>query len=257
MRFKLTLLTKQSSNTVLPINYQYPTSAAIYKIIEKADAEFSAFLHDKGYGDVKKFKLFTFSDIRTKYKIEGDQMKLLTNEAEIIICFHVPNAAQKFIEGIFIHQEIDIADKRNKVTFLVSQVQALPSIFNNDLIQEIQLQPISPIIAGIKNEKGNYIFLSPEHKDFTNQLMYNWKEKYTVVYGDTINDFEQNSIEVIFYRNPPKSRLVTIKADTIGETKIRGFTNFKLKVKGDRQSLDLLLNAGVGIYNSLGMGCVE
>ena len=50
MRFKLTLLAKQNSNTIIPINYQYPTSAAIYKIIKKADAEFSSFLHDEGYG---------------------------------------------------------------------------------------------------------------------------------------------------------------------------------------------------------------
>ncbi|MBD0280088.1 MAG: CRISPR-associated endoribonuclease Cas6, partial [Flavisolibacter sp.] len=65
MRLKLTLHTNEKG-ALLPFNYQYPLSAAIYKIIQTADHEFAAFLHDQGYGEGhKSFKLFTFSDLRT------------------------------------------------------------------------------------------------------------------------------------------------------------------------------------------------
>jgi CRISPR-associated endoribonuclease Cas6 len=51
--------------------------------------------------------------------------------------------------------------------------------------------------------------------------------------------------------------LVTIKADTDAETKIRGFNNFEIRIKGKKEAVALLLNSGVGLYNAMGMGCVE
>jgi CRISPR-associated endoribonuclease Cas6 len=86
MRFKLNLQSKKQA--ALPFNYQYPLSAAIYKIIQSADAEFAAFLHNTGYGEgYKSFKLFTFSDIKTPFIKNGDRMQLQTGEAELIIAF--------------------------------------------------------------------------------------------------------------------------------------------------------------------------
>ncbi|WP_392437096.1 hypothetical protein ACF3N7_09215 [Cruoricaptor ignavus] len=54
MRFLVRLQTK---DRIIPINYQYPMSAAIYKIISQGDAEYAEFLHNTGYG--KGFKFFT------------------------------------------------------------------------------------------------------------------------------------------------------------------------------------------------------
>lgn len=261
MRFKITTNIVGHSK-ILPLNYQYPLSAAIYKILALADEEYASFLHNKGYskvGSLKTFKLFTFSDINAPFKIQGDRMILLTSQAELVVSFHLPEAAENFIKGLFELQQIKIADKKSGVFFIVKSVEAISNGIASNKIQEIILQPISPIICGSKNERSHYDYLSPEHKDFVPQLMYNWKEKYK-----TLNSTEQadialadTTIEVIFYRNPPKSRLITIKADTPAETKIRGFSNFRLKVQGNQSALELLVNSGVGIYNSLGMGSVS
>jgi len=65
MQFKLTLCGNKGQ--FIPINYQYPLSACIYKIIERADAAYSLFLHDTGHRvgqSLKSFKLFTFSNLR-------------------------------------------------------------------------------------------------------------------------------------------------------------------------------------------------
>ncbi|MEJ7683839.1 MAG: CRISPR-associated endoribonuclease Cas6 [Segetibacter sp.] len=56
---------------------------------------------------------------------------------------------------------------------------------------------------------------------------------------------------------PPQSRLVTIKAGTNAETKIRGYTKFRLEVIAPDEMIELALGAGLGLYNAQGMGCVE
>lgn len=260
MRLLLHLNTLFSSN-ILPVNYQYCTSAVIYRIIESADAEYAQFLHNDGYGEgLKRFKLFTFSDISTPFKINGDRLHLTTNQAKLIVCFHLPKAAENFIRGLFINQRIEIADKKSKVVFSISQVETIPSgIEQLDGINEISVKPVSPLVCGEKLENGNYEYLSPEDNRFILSFIFNWKEKYKTLYGEEscAKIFSGVSVEPIYNKLPPKSRLITIKADTPAETKIRGFVNFSLKIKADASALELLLNAGAGLYNSQGMGCLE
>lgn len=51
MNFLIKLHT--SSSIVIPVNYQYPLSSAIYSIISKGDATYADFLHENGYGKEK------------------------------------------------------------------------------------------------------------------------------------------------------------------------------------------------------------
>ncbi|MDD3357158.1 MAG: CRISPR-associated endoribonuclease Cas6, partial [Dysgonamonadaceae bacterium] len=99
MKFKLNLILKDDSSKIIPINYQYPLSAAIYKILDKGDAAYASFLHEKGYG--KGYKLFTFSDLKGKFRVRGDRMELMNNQIELLVNFHLPEASRKFIEGLF------------------------------------------------------------------------------------------------------------------------------------------------------------
>src|SRR5437867_13261396 len=125
MRFNLTLITT-ASPSIISMNYQYPLSAAIYKIIQRAYNAFAAFLHNTGYGQGhKSFKLFTFSDINTPFKITGDRMQMLSNTARVTICFYMPQAAENFIKGLFMNQQLEIADKKSKATFVVQQIEAV------------------------------------------------------------------------------------------------------------------------------------
>lgn len=259
MRLLLTLNSGKEKQ-LIPINYQYPLASAIYKILQNADAEYSAFLHEKGYG--KGFKLFTFSDIKCPFKIDGDRLILLSNKIEIIICFHLPKAVETFIKGLFMSQQIDIADKKSKTSFTVEQVESLASAldsFQKNDEMDILVKPLSPIVCGLKNEKGNYGFLSPADDRYEEMLFVNWEEKCKAVFEkEEAEQIMANAfIQVIFFKNPPKSRLVTIKASTDAETKIRGFNNFEIKINGKKEAVELLLNSGAGLYNAQGMGCVE
>ncbi len=246
---------------VIPINYQYPLSAVIYKILDRADQSYAQFLHESGYtknGSLKGFKFFTYSDIQSPFLIAGDRLHFLTNEAALTVSFYLPKAIETFIKGLFLNQHIKIADHKSQGKFIIATVEILPQLKIIEK-QELLLKPISPVVCGKKNHKGNYDFLAPDHAEFTSQLLYNWKEKIKATYerDDIETKFSDATIQVIYFKNPPKSRLITIKEGTPAETKIRGFTNFKLKVTGKQDMIELLIFSGVGIYNSLGMGCVE
>jgi len=262
MRFKISLELASNGPGILPLNYQYPLSSCIYKIIENADQEYGRFLHDEGYGtSLKRFKFFTFSDLRTPFKINGNRMVMRTNSAELTVCFHLPMAAENFIKGLFYQQQIDIADQYSKATFSVKQIESVFSTFSNDPNEtvECRVKVLSPIVCGRKRDDGNYTFLSPLDSDFVPMIYANWKAKYSTLYGE--DDIERvfKSIKIIpvLFAEPPRARLVTIKGGTREEIKIKGFTGFELKLKGNKKAIELLLNTGAGVYNSIGMGSLQ
>lgn len=266
MRLKLTLQTLHKP-ALLPFNYQYPISSAIYKIIKSADAKYASFLHNTGYGEGNKnFKLFTFSDLKTPFVKNGDRMLLQTGQAELIVCFYVPEAAENFIKGLFLNQQLQIADQKSKTTFEISQVESIGEGlkergFEGLKLEEVVLQPLSPLVVGRKNARGHYDYRSPEDEDFEDCLLHNWMEK-VIATGNANEDRLQNmrqsvSVTVRLFAHPPQSRLITIKGGTDAETKIRGYTKFRLEVTAPDEMIGLALGAGLGLYNAQGMGCVE
>lgn len=257
MRFQLRLISP-GNTSIIPVNYQYPLSAAVYRIIAKGDTQYAAFLHEKGYG--KGFKLFTFSQISCPFKIENDRMLLPGNEFRFQIAFHLPLAAENFVKGLFQQERIEIADKISKAGFTVKTVESLLNPlqqYKENEIVNIQLKPLSPIVAGMQNEKGNYDFFNPADPRFAENLLYNWRNKIAACYDKNTADAALLLAEVAAMKHPFKSRLLTIKAGTPAETKIRGWMNVGLKVTAEKRFAELLLNAGCGVYNSMGCGCVE
>ncbi len=262
MQFRLTL-NLVSKPAILPVNYQYPFSAAIYRIIEHADKEYAAFLHDEGYlHNGKKFKFFTFSDLTTPFRIQQDRLILAGDNANLTIAFHVEEAASNFIKGLFINQELTVGDKISRVIFQVREVQLLPNPVENMIEEEpeVVLQPLSPLVTGRKNSRGHYDFRSPEDAHFSKCLIYNWMEKFnTICPYTTGNGSSTKNIKVkmlLGQQQTLQQRLITIKSFTPEATKIRGYTKFRLQVKAPKPMLELALNAGLGLYNAQGMGCV-
>lgn len=258
MRFILKLQTEVQTGATVTLNYQYPLSAAIYKIIERADKDYAHFLHNTGYQhNNKTFKFFTFSDLRTPFHIKGDRLIMNSNTAELTICFHIPDAAENFVKGIFTHQQLVIADKFSKTVFTIQQVVAEK---NTDIssTEEVLLQPMSPVVVGKKKEDGFYQYLSPEDEMYATLLAANLVEKYAAVGGteDTAKLKQRITIEPVLFKNAPRHRLLAIKEGTAAETKVRGYDKFRLRIKAPIPMIELALNAGIGMHNAMGMGCV-
>lgn len=256
MRFLVKLISEKPE--VIPINYQYPLSAAIYRIIAKGDADYANFLHEKGYG--KKFKFFSFSQITCPFKIEADRLLLQSNELSFQITFHLPKAAESFIKGLFQSEKLDIADRISKGRFTVQSIKTLPSpleSYKENEITQVVLRPLSPVVAGLMKDNGKYDFLPPDDPRFAESLIYNWRSKIETCYDKATAQGALLIMEQKARKLPPRSRLITVKAGTEAETKIRGWMNVDLSVTAEKRFIEILLNAGVGVYNAQGMGCVE
>lgn len=258
MQLRLTLQPAQRNGS-MPANYQYPLSSAIYSIIHNADESYADFLHNKGYThNGKSFKLFTFSDLRVPFTNLGDRLLINSADAHLNVAFHIDAAATNFIKGLFMNQTFDVADIKSRVQFSVKEVQLLPDPLDaiNYDEPEVILQTLSPIVTGIKNSRGNYDFKSPEDADFCRCIIHGWKEKYRAAQPNgNENEVPDVVLEVLPSRY--KQRLITIKAFTPQETKIRGYSHLRLRAKAPKAILELALNAGLGLYNAQGMGCVE
>lgn len=257
MRFNLTLSYKQGDKA-LPINYQYPISSALYRVIAKGNDEYARFLHNKGYG--RGFKFFTFSDIKCPFEIKADRLLLKKEEALLQVCFHIPEAMESFIKGLFQSEQIDIADKKSKVTFAVQSIESLPNplaLHRDSEVIQVEFYPLSPIVAGVPNDKGYDDYLKPDDPRFVENLIYNWRSKISDCYDKATAVEALLMMEVLLMKQPFKSRLITVKDGTPEETKIRGWMNFGLRVTGEKRFVELLMNAGAGLYNAQGMGCLK
>lgn len=256
MQFKLTLTTVTSNQTI-PLNYQYELSAWIYKIIEKADAEYSDFLHNVGYSVGRKtFKFFSFSNlVIPNFDIQGDRLQIRSEEITLFISFYVDKAAEHFIIGLFQDQKFSIGDIRSKASFHVKNIESLTEA---DIGNTVLLRPLSPIVIDEKQEKGQNIYLSPSDKNFGNYLLENLFEKYRAteqVIPPGWQDFEMK-FELLDAQKI-KSRLVTLKANTKQETKVRGYSHFKFRLTAPKELIELGLLAGIGRMNGQGFGFCE
>lgn len=256
MRFKITL-NSLGGEAILPINYQYPLSGAIYRIIAQGDSAYATFLHETGYG--KGFKFFTFSQINCPFKVSGDRLRLLSDELSFEVAFHLPLAMESFVKGLFKSKNIVIADRKTKVTFFVKSIESLPNpllSLNEYEIVHRRLRLGSPVVAGLRNERENYDFLAPGDERFAASLIYNWRNKIAECFDEATAAGAILMVNEVPVQQAFKSRLITIKADTPQETKIRGWMNFDLMVTAEARFLNLIMNVGLGLYNSQGFGYV-
>ncbi|MGC9375391.1 MAG: CRISPR-associated endoribonuclease Cas6 [Bacteroidales bacterium] len=257
MRFKINLEVKKNNDCLLPLNYQYELSAWIYNILNYGDTEFAQWLHYKGYtNDKKQFKLFTFSNLKVKdYKIHSDRMKIFSPQVSFYISFYPDESISPFINGLFKKQELSIGDKISRVNFKVISLDKQPEPeFKNSM----NFRCISPIVISyadeqMHNKKADYLF--PDGEKYQRIFIQNLINKYESFYRKSIKLSEDNKISLKILSRP-KSRLVTIKANTPQENKIKGYL-FDFTIKSPVELIKIGYYGGFGEKNSLGFGCVK
>jgi CRISPR-associated endoribonuclease Cas6 len=255
MRFKITF-TRTGKQRMLPMDYQYYLSAWIYKVIGNADVEFSRFLHTEGYttGN-KRFKLFNYSPLNfgrpTLWK-EKALFELATDQLSLTVSFHLAEAAEKFIIGLFNNQQVYVGDRFNGLDLVVTQVERLP---DHEIMTTMNYRAVSPIVVSLKNEDSKYAqYLSPADVEYTDLIRKNlWTKYSSIPIATTLPE------EPAFQFKPkgePKSKLVTIKPYTPEQSKVRGFV-FDFSLSCPVEIHRLILATGIGEKNSMGFGWVE
>ncbi|MBP8967091.1 MAG: CRISPR-associated endoribonuclease Cas6 [Paludibacteraceae bacterium] len=254
MRFKITLnIDKNTFDNRLPFNYQYELSAVIYKILAHADHAFAEWLHDNGFAaDKKIFKLFSFSRLQIPlYRTEGSFMKILSDTATWYLSFLPERSTQEFIQGIFKEQQFELGNRQARIRCRVQSIELMPS---PAFSEPMSFRTLSPMCLTLKRENGTDEYVAPTHPMARELILQNLLDKYKAFTG---NDFPNHDAAFDFkVTNQPRSSLVTIKADTPQESKIRAFgCNFQLAAPVEL--LKIAYDGGIGSKNSLGFGMVE
>ena len=254
MQFKLTLRCLDQ-HPVLPINYQYELSAWIYKVIQHADADYATFLHQHGHiSGRKNFKLFCFSQLNVPRRhIEGDRLHIDCREVSFLIGFYLDRTAEEFVRGLFQQQEFRLGDRHSQVRFVVELVEVLPMQLPADN-SPVRIHLRSPIVVGRKKANGNDDYLHPGDQDFAPLFWENLLSKYHAATGQEPPSWWDKSRFILRVVGlEPKSKLVVIKADTLAQTKVKGYV-FDFEVDAPRELVEVGLLAGWGRMNAEGFG---
>ena len=245
---------------ILPLNYQYPISAWIYKVLNNADAEFAKILHENGYKTItgKKFKLFTFSKLifpNHTWKIvpKSDRMQVWARNGYLTISFQLPEQTEKFVMGLFKEQKVFIGDKISGVDMEVENIEALKDVTIGEL-ENVKMKTITAIVLGV-NIKGeeNEQYVSPLHPEYKTLFLQNLLDKYKATGQKKI---PIDNIDFVVGKISTKTDMQTIKAFTPAETKVRGY-NYDFELTAPKEILEVGLNSGFGSMCSLGFGFCE
>lgn len=255
MRFKLMLeLQPQVKGREIPINYQYELSAAIYRILSKADQAYAAWLHDNGFwADGKHFKLFTFSRlIVPQYGIDRERQRLIINSdiVEWHIGFLPEKSTQQFIQGVFNDQCFQIADRISGAAFVIREVQVMPPLAYAPVME---FQTLSPLCVSQRNKRGKADYLSPDSPNYAEGLLTGLLARYKALHG---HDYEGDASIDFQLIGKAKPVLVKMKSGTPAQTFVKGYQcRFRLGLAEDL--MRLAYEGGLGEKGSLGFGMIK
>jgi len=266
MRLKLTLCPVEKK-CAIPINYQYPLSAAIYKILYSASSEYAKFLHEKGYISEKgnPLKLFTFSYLlipNVSFKnnilyIYGAPACTLFVSSPLIEDF-----IKNFVVGLFTNQKIAIGNKQTIGRFLITQVE---SIATPKFSESENFKCLSPFVLSTMKMKNNKLmphYYRADDPALEEAIRQNLIQKYQTIYKKLP---ENQSLNFQLDKNYVErkggfdkiSKLITIKENNEEQkTKIKAiFAPFNLSGSSELQTI--AWEAGIGNYCSQGFGMVD
>jgi CRISPR-associated endoribonuclease Cas6 len=255
MRFKITF-NRTGKQRMLPMDYQYYLSAWIYKVIGQADPEFSDFLHSQGYlNGHKSFKLFGYSPLSFGKPVlwkEKSLFEIQETQLSVVISFHLAEAAERFIIGLFNNQQVYVGDRFNGLDLQVNSVERLPSF---EAGETVDYRVLSPVVASTLPEGKKYPdYLNPEHELYEALLRQNLVNKFNSVPGNTpIETISPFRFEL---KSSPRSKLITIKPYTPEQSKVRGFV-FDFTLTCPKKIHHLIEDSGLGEKNSMGFGWVQ
>ena len=266
MRIKMTLRANQHRCS-LPYNYQYPLSAAIYKILANSSPEYADFLHDKGYigPDGKPRKLFTFSRLSftPKCRPKGKMLSVAPNSSAALFISSpmLQDFVQHFVIGLFSNQKIEITAAETRAVFFIEQVE---TIAEPEFTSPSRFIALSPIVLTTQIDTPTGLqtyYYRPLDEQLANAVRESLIRKHETVYGaapqDTNLTFEVDREYIERRGGPDKvSKLITIREGFADATKVKCFIA-PFTLSGSTELMHTAWECGLGDKCSMGFGCVE
>lgn len=255
MRIELTI--NHLPNQKLPLNYHYILSSWIYRTLAEADAEFSEWLHQKGYEiNGKKFKHFCFSMLNPvfeqggRYKIHKKEevFELVKGPTNLILSFNIDEAVKNMVRQLFQDNMIQLSSGQFNLLGMVEQVKLLPSPTFMETMQYRAMTPIC-ISAGVEGEKYSS-YLSPDDERYEEIFIKNLVDKANAYLGEPKYQVDQVKFKA-------RSEKFISKLWKIKGISIRGYL-YEFDLTAPKELQEIGYNAGFGTNNSsLGMGFCE
>jgi CRISPR-associated endoribonuclease Cas6 len=238
----------------LPANYQYLLSSWIYKVIRRADEQYSSFLHEKGFvADGKTFKMFTFSQLDLRpYEINGPLIYLLGKDVSLNVRFLVDKSLEHFITGLFMEQRFWLGDKSYIVDFEVSSMETLaPPQFNTTM----HYQCLSPICVSRVRPDQSAEYQTPQDAQYGYKLLQNLQRKAKALASTLPDEIDIKAAFNFKLLNTPRKKGIHIKTDTAHHTQVIGYL-FHFEFTAPVELHEIGYYAGFGEKNSMGFGTV-
>ncbi|HBC97543.1 MAG TPA: CRISPR-associated endoribonuclease Cas6 [Clostridium sp.] len=228
----------------LPIHYNNILQAVILNWL--GNENYQKFIHDFGYKVGKrKYKLFTFSKIYGKFKIDRERKTIdFFDNAH----FTISSLENKFLSYL----ATNVIEKDNfKFGNNIVNVNSIETV-NNKISEREEVYTKSPIVmySTFKNYKGNKTYYySPLEREFSELIRKNLIHKYEAYYNKLPlrDDFSISPIN----KKGLKERVVIYK-----DYVIKGWDG-EFLLEGSEELMNIAYSAGIGSKNSQGFGCVE
>ena len=266
MRIKLTLI-PQEKKCAIPINYQYPLSAAIYKILYSASSEYANFLHEKGYISAKgkPLKLFTFSYLYIPRVRTNNGMLIAYGFPPCYLMISSPlleDFIQNLVIGLFENQEIEIGNNYTVGRFQITQVESTAAPIFSHCDKFKCLSPFVLTTMRLKNDKLMPHYYRPDDEELGEALRQNLIQKYQTIYKHLPQNQNLNfRLDENYIKHKGGidkiTKLITIKENNeLEQTKIRAiFAPFYLS--GSSELKTIAWEAGIGNHCSQGFGMIN
>lgn len=261
---QISLELRCDKGSILPFNHQYEVSSWIYKLLATVDAHFAELLHDEGYTEIessKDFKFFTFSKIEAKspYSVSVADKGIIIDSgyAELRLAFHLQNAAENFVQGLFQDQRLRIVARDvGRIDFRVETVHRIsPPNFSRRMSYELK----NPLVLTRRNADSRHAeYLAPNDDEYLYYLIKNLLEKRRHLRADAsdLNIEEVLGESSLRMLSKPRSKLITIKQGTREQVRVKGY-EFRFELETLPELHELGYTSGFGSNNSQGFGCVR
>ena len=221
----------------LPLDYGYRVSSAIYRLVS-ADEEYSAFLHDCGYGtDGRRYKLFTYSPLKGHYRIE-DRHIIFDGD----ISLEVRSISKRFCGAL---KSSLLENGAVKLMDTVLPVK-MTEIYDDPLTAaEADIASVSPVVVS-SSADGKTVYYSPEDERWEEMINLTLYRKFTAAYGE-----EPPSVVKLGLLGKPGKVVTRVKGIWV-----TGY-HARLHITADPHVTAFLYETGLGAKNSQGFGMFE
>lgn len=261
MRISLKLRAIDSS--LLPINYNYPFSAVVYRLLRFGSPEFSEHLHSIGFrSNGKAYKLFTFS-LRFQYSnIVKDFFKLSSPYLTLDVSSPlIDDFIKNVVIGSLKSGKIELFYKGHCTYLSIEQMEDIPM---PSLGSTLKFKLESPLVLSTVQMRNNkptqhffeyYENINEINRVFNNNLI----NKYELIYNKKftgehlkfawLNDYIQKRIK----NQKSLKRLIKIEKPNIPTINIVA-NNIPFMLEGSTELMKVGYDSGFGEKNSLGFG---